>query len=568
MMPGGHDREDVMRRSILFSLVLLASCGGKGKGTDAEMDGDVEEMDAAEQDVEDAEPDDAGEEEASPPTACEVLGLPVRDFDPDGSGYLLYDTASDVTLQTTEGPWTLSEAWSGCDVYLFIQDVPRQCEGWPVALWSRDVATLFARSPRNVRYFFVSYEESYDLVLAALDALRANVDAALAAMSEEDREWWLGRVHYVTDGARTLPMWLGVAMRNPGWGAGVDRFQRIRYIGSYGDPTRPPGGTGWFDPNISMAANEAVYYNFEAEREAALEAEGATLVEIFSGEVISDPGWAGERGYATVTLPGPVEMDGFDTMELDLYLGCEGSGEYGDCPAWDYIASLYLCDETDPDTCTTELGRWITTYHREGRWVHDASGLMPLVASGGERRFAFYTQQPYEVHLSIRFSNQGKGARPVQAIYLFSGGDFDLTYNDDYAPITVAIPADAARVEIATVLSGHGQVDPGNCAEFCNTTHHFFVNGTENVRSFPEVGTSDGCMQQVEQGTVPNQYGTWWYGRSGWCPGKEVPVVMIDVTDQVTPGSDAVLDYEAYYGGSPYPGGAWIDLTSWLVVSK
>ena len=43
----------------------------------------------------------------------------------------------------------------------------------------------------------------------------------------------------------------------------------------------------------------------------------------------------------------------------------------------------------------------------------------------------------------------------------------------------IHLPADAVRVELVSVISGHGGATPGNCAEFCNTTHHYFVNGTE-----------------------------------------------------------------------------------------
>ena len=59
----------------------------------------------------------------------------------------------------------------------------------------------------------------------------------------------------------------------PGWGLGIDRLQRLRYIGSFADLTRYDGNLGWFAPNLSMAANEAVYYNFEALREDQLDAE-------------------------------------------------------------------------------------------------------------------------------------------------------------------------------------------------------------------------------------------------------------------------------------------------------
>lgn len=563
-----------MERTMLALgvLIALAGCGGKGgngddRDADADAIDDAADVDGGDMDVAgEADGTDADEEEAAPPSACELLGLPEREFDPDGSGYALYSTAQDFTVQTTDGPWTLSENWTGCDVYLFIQDVPRQAEGWPVPLWDRDAAGLLARSPRNVHYFFVSYEVSYDDVMAALAGLQEQIDSVLSGYSEEDRTWWRERIHYVTDNARRIPGWLGGLMVSPGWGVGIDRMQRIRYIGSYADHSRP--GSDWFAPNLSMAANEAVYYNFEAERQQRLEADGATVVTLWDGELMSDPGWEGTRSYVDATLPDATAMTGFDTMELDLYLGCNGMGEYGTCPAWDYIVYLYLCDEGDPATCDVELGRWITTYHREGRWVHDVSGLLPLVQGGGARRFAFYTQQEYVVSLSIRLSDQGKTERPRQIHPLFSGGTFDATYNDAYSPVTLAIPSEATKVELATVISGHGMSSPGNCAEFCNTTHHFLVDGSENVIDFPQAGTSEDCMSKVAIGTVPNQYGTWWYGRSGWCPGLEVPLVMTDVTSQVTAGSDATFDYEGFYAGAPYTGsGASIRMRSWVVIS-
>ena len=65
-------------------------------------------------------------------------------------------------------------------------------------------------------------------------------------------------------------------MRDPGWGFGIDRFQRIRYIGSCADPLRYDENAQWFRPNLPMAANEAVFYNFEKTREDALTAERAT----------------------------------------------------------------------------------------------------------------------------------------------------------------------------------------------------------------------------------------------------------------------------------------------------
>lgn len=529
---------------------------GLDAGTDA---GDASPMDGGA---------DAGDAEVVLPH-CEGLGLPERAFVSATEDATLYSVAQDLTIPTTEGDVVLSELWTGCDVYLFIPDRPQQTVGWPIDIWERDVEDLFARLPRNAHVFFTSLYSLPGSITAALQVIQDGVAAALLSLGQEEHDYWIDRVHYVTVSGKDLDGGLGDLLDYPGWGLGIDRLQRLRYIGSFADRTRFDDNRQWFAPNLSMAANEAVYYNFEALREDQLAAQNATVLPILTGELVRDATWSGQRTYADIPLPDAATMAGFDTVTLDLHLGCQGGNEYGECPAWDYIVHLYLCDEGDPTQCDTELGRWITTYHREGRWVHDVSGLLPLIASGGTRRFAFYSQQPYHVYLDLRLSNQAKPARPEEAHYLFSGGSFNASYNDAYSPLVVPIPADAVKVELATVITGHGMESPGNCAEFCNTTHHFTVNGTENMLDFnPWIASQTGCMDQVDQGTVPNQYGTWWYGRSGWCPGKEVPMVMTDITSQVVPGADATITYHGYYLGGDYTGNANIRMTSWLVISR
>jgi hypothetical protein len=510
------------------------------------------------------------DDSADPVVDCADLGLPVLEFTKAPSDPTLRALAGDFTVPTTDGDWTLSERWTGCETYLFVLDNPRQNSGLDTdRFWSRDVNDLISRSPRNTHYFFVSTPQADSAREASLATIQAEIDEVLGELPAEDRAWWHAHVHYVTARARELDGWLGQSLGSPGWGVGIDRFQRIRYVGSYSDPRRYNSSVGWFDPNVSMVANEAIYYNFEAEREARLAADDALVLPAWSGDVISDPGWSGAMGYLEIEFPDAGALSAYDTLEIDHSLLCVGDGEYGDCPAWDYINWLFLCDVEEPERCDTEVGRWITTYHREGRWVHDLSPLLPMLGDGGTRRFAYYTQQPYEVHLSFRLSQRGKAFRPEEIAHLFSGGTFGPHYNDAYEPLQLTVPADAGRVLVAAVISGHGMSATGNCAEFCDTEHHFFVNGEDNEIEIAITNSRFGCMEQTNEGTVPNQYGTWWYGRDGWCPGKEVPMRILDVTDQVIPGEINFFDYEGYHDGAPHPGDdASIVMNAWLVVER
>ena len=103
------------------------------------------------------------------------------------------------------------------------------------------------------------------------------------------------------------------------------------------------------------------------------------------------------------------------------------------------------------------------------------------------------------------------------------------------------------------------------------------MNGHEHVKDNPDAGWAIGCAVQVKNGTVPNQYGTWFLGRGGWCPGREVAPWTVDVTNEVSLGGDNELIYQALLYGAPYipePSGgtdgfpARLDVTSYLVVWK
>ncbi len=522
--------------------------------------------------------DDTSDSGGSTPDVCQELGLTATPWQ-DGveQDATLQALAGDLSLATRGGDFVLSEQWSGCETYLFLQEEPRQAGGYDYGTWDRDHKTLLQKLPANAHVFFISSQRAEAQREAALDAHAEEVEKWLERLySGDELEWRRDRIHYVTDQDTKLDGWLGEHMQSPGWGTAVDRFQRVRYIGSYADYSRYDSSVGWFEPNLGMAANEAIYYNFEAERQAALDADGATVLPIFTGD----------QGSATVEveLPEQSVLDGADTLTLDLTMECIGEGEYGTCPAWDYMAYLYMCDEPDStdnpyadtaceagDTqegscttplgedntgtyscnedgtgyddlscaCNTEIGRWITTYHREGRWAYDISPMLPLFSEEGTRTLRFSSSNSYELYGDLRFSNTGKSARPTHLQYL------TLSESEE----TFSVPATATKVELATVISQHGQnsYEGGNCGEFCDAEHSFTFNGDTGstyTRSFSDAGSSEGCMDQVAEGTVPNQYGTWWYGRAGWCPGKEVPTVAEDITSQVSIGGENTVLYE------------------------
>jgi hypothetical protein len=506
--------------------------------------------------------------DAGPPVvypACQGPTPTGAAFSTATSGTAPRDLAGDFTLPTLDGDWTFSTAWTGCDSYVFVN----YATGYPYAdgLWTSSTDLLLKQSPPNVHYIFMSYATDAAQVMTDVTKMKTKVDKSLAKQSAEGKAACKGRFHYVTTGARDLGNWISDMLTAKGvFAFGVDRFQRLRQIGLLFSPLQS-GMAGELD----YLTHEATYYNFEWDRQQALDAEKSpTVLQVLQQETTTYD--------VDVALPDAAAMAGFDTLELDLSLYCTGHDEKN-CGAWDYIANLFLCDVADPTKCSTELARWITSYGREGRWVTDVSPMLALLKDGGTRRFHLNPANSYVVDLSFRLSNQGKGSHPTDAQYLWSGAPFDAMYNAAFTPVTFDVPADVKKVEIVSLATGHGWgVEAANCAEFCNVDHHFTVNGTDHVKAHPEAGTNDGCLKQIADGAVPDQYGTWPIGRDGWCPGLDVKPWVIDVTPDVMIGGANTVSYQGLFQGmtyTPMPGdpnsggfGANITMSSWLVYSR
>ena len=103
-------------------------------------------------------------------------------------------------------------------------------------------------------------------------------------------------------------------------------------------------------------------------------------------------------------------------------------------------------------------------------------------------------------------------------------------------------------------MPGHG-ADQHNCAEFCVTKHVFMVNKANHTRVFTNAGTPFGCALRTPLGVVPNEHGTWLYGRNGWCDGQQVDPWRIDITNEVDLTGENTVLYQGYYNdGPPDPG--------------
>ncbi|XP_047217316.1 uncharacterized protein si:dkey-256h2.1 isoform X2 [Girardinichthys multiradiatus] len=332
---------------------------------------------------------------------------------------------------------------------------------------------------------------------------------------------------------------------------------------------------GWFlYPSFSFINWQAQWFEFSAGLQIKLQSP-AKVIPVFDHVTMQ-----GDKG-AVATVDLPSDLWDFDMLELDASLSCPGRRD-SSCAQWDHTVQLFVCCDQLSPYCNTELGRWITAFRRgTGHWLTDVSPLIPLLDSN-KCTFTMKTvpwAMPWVVSLNLRFSvsNQtGEGLEklhPFRVMSLYSGGTFDKSYNKRYQPMKFPIPSSTKKVELYAVITGHGS-DENGCGEFCITSHHFLINAVyNNTRRFDSAGSALGCTMRVKEGAVPNEHGTWLYGRGGWCDGLQVDPWRIDITKQLNMTdfeSNTIVYFGLFNGLDPNPAQqpGYIIMSSFLIFYK
>ncbi|KAM4735367.1 uncharacterized protein FYW61_005887 isoform 2-T2 [Anableps anableps] len=343
---------------------------------------------------------------------------------------------------------------------------------------------------------------------------------------------------------------------------------------------------GWFlYPSFSFVNWQAQWFEFSAGLQSKLQSP-ATVIPVFDQVTMQ-----GDKG-AVATVELPSDLWDFDTLELDVSLSCPGRRD-SSCAQWDHTVQLFVCCDQLSPYCNTELGRWITAFrsasscslkssggcwrtsvnkeHHEdqrtrqkgtGHWLTDVSPLIPVLDSN-KCTFTMKTvpwAMPWLASLNLRFSVSNQTGvvklRPFRVMSLYSGGTFDKNYNKGYQPTKIPILSSTKKVELYAVITGHGS-DENGCGEFCVTSHHFLINGVyNNTHTFDSAGSALGCTMRVKDGAVPNEHGTWLYGRGGWCDGLQVDPWRIDVTKQLNMSdfeSNTIVYFGLFNGQDPNP---------------
>jgi len=357
---------------------------------------------------------DAGDMDAGPIVIanpyCDGLSLRTIPFSDDVPGTARGDLAGDFTVPLADGTtWNFRDNYPGCESYVFLPDSIPIAASAPDSIWTADLDALLAASPQNVHYFFFSTMGNDAAAGTSTQAMVAYITTVLKTLTPTVADHWQQHLHVVAGREATLQSWLKTSIEKWGYlGFAIDRRQKLRGVGELADVSRPdPANSGWpFKNNLAYAANEAIYMNAEADQLLNLAAEHATIVPIFTGQVLSE--------FAETDVELPADLSGFDTLEVEVTQRCPDPNmlEFNSCGAWDYIAGLTLIDPPAGGAdagAQHELARFITSYHRETHWVEDVSPMLAQQAPagvGGMRHFRLdfapsWNVQPTATELSL-----------------------------------------------------------------------------------------------------------------------------------------------------------------------
>ncbi len=254
-----------------------------------------------------------------------------------------------------------------------------------------------------------------------------------------------------------------------------------------------------------------------------------TTVVALDGEHVyfGDP----DRRTVSKEVTFPARDLRYSRVTLRLGLRCPTGG----CDWWDRLGRLSLVvpgpgpnGELETEL---ELARFITPYRLGGQFTVDVTDLQRVLEGPQVVRVFIDTWvgpghangAGWLVDAAFDYVGGMPAPDPIAVMPLWAPRR--LVYGDPQRLIDPATTADLpdglTGVRLRALITGHGQGNAGNCAEFCARDHTFRIDSEAITRNL----WRDDCATTA----VPNQQGTWRYARAGWCPGAMVTPWIADV---------------------------------------
>jgi hypothetical protein len=230
----------------------------------------------------------------------------------------------------------------------------------------------------------------------------------------------------------------------------------------------------------------------------------------------------------------PENLNDFSEIYLHVNLDCPDGG----CDPWDQPAKVSILKDGE----SYELSRYITPFGVAcGGWVWDISDFRSLLVDkvdwvsyiqvwGASGWLLTMDLELVEGTPEYAFTKVDKLWTEDNWVY----GDPGIP--DEFPDIQINVDQVTEKAKIRMTMTGHGQGNTDNAAEFAEFTHHVYVNGEE---TFDQHLWKDDC----DENECSPQSGTYLYSRAGWCPGQDVQPWEWDMNGLFTPGEEVNLGF-------------------------
>jgi len=242
-------------------------------------------------------------------------------------------------------------------------------------------------------------------------------------------------------------------------------------------------------------------------------------------------GAAGQNQDRNIMLP--ADLSEYSQLLLHLNLSCPSGG----CDPWDQPAAIYAMHEGQ----RFEIARYITPYGIAcGDWTVDVTDFKSIFLS--ETNLNSYIQvwgpNGWLLDADLEFV-EGEDDTPHSILSSLWANDY-VVYGDpgtshDLDEKSISLAGNTESTHVRMHITGHGQGNTFNAAEFYEVTHVMNINNSMKVDDY--LWKAD-CDANV----CANQAGNWLFPRAGWCPGQEVQPRIFNATAELA--SDMTFDYE------------------------
>jgi len=268
------------------------------------------------------------------------------------------------------------------------------------------------------------------------------------------------------------------------------------------------------------------------ENDAITETIAPTLNYMIFDQERHNYGGYGQSHTRTVYMP--ENLDNYSEIYVNIDLNCPTGG----CDPWDQPAKLMINKNGE----NYEIARYITPYGVAcGGWTWDITDFRSLLVN--EVDWVSYVQvwwaSGWLVSVELQLI-EGSPLYPYSKVTKLWNednwvyGDPDISY--DFPEKEVLIQPETVAAKIRMTMTGHGQGNTLNAAEFSEFTHHIWIDGEE---VFEQHLWKDDC----DQNSCSPQNGTYLYSRSGWCPGQDVQPWEWDINGYFAPGESVNFDF-------------------------